>query len=68
MDPTVLATLIAQLIPLGIQVYNQIAAANPSTVPPLATILASADADWDAVAKAAQVQLSAPPPTGTPAV
>lgn len=67
MDPTALAALLAQLIPLGMQVYNQIQQANASTVPPLATILAAADADWDAVAKLAAEQLAAantPPAVG----
>lgn len=66
MDAAALAALIAQLIPVGIQVYNEIAAANPSTVPPLATVLAAADADWDAIAKQAQAQLN-PTTPATPA-
>ncbi len=60
MDPTALAALLAQLIPLGIQVYSQLEAANPSTVPALATVLAQADADWDAIAAAAKDQLNPP--------
>jgi hypothetical protein len=60
MDPVTLAALIAQLVPVGIQVYNQIQAANPDTVPPLSNVLAAADADWDAVAKQAQAQLNTP--------
>jgi hypothetical protein len=60
MDATSLANLLAQLIPVGIEVYNQIQQANQSTVPPLATVLAKADADWDAVAKLAQSQLTPP--------
>ena len=64
MPTAALAALIAQLLPLGIQVYNDIVAANPNAVPPLATILAQADADWDAVAKLAAAQLAPPtPPT-----
>ena len=62
MDPVTLAALIAQLVTTGIQAYEQLRAANPSTIPPLATILAAADADWDAVAKQAAVQLAAPAP------
>ena len=63
MDPIALASLLSQLIPLGLQVYNGIRAANPgSNLPPLETILATADADWDAVAKLAQAQLAAKPP------
>ena len=60
MDPTALAALIAQLVTTGLQVYAQLRAANPSTIPPLETILASADADWGAVATAAAAQLAAP--------
>lgn len=61
METTALAALIAQLLPLGIQVYNQIRAANPgANLPPLETILAAADADWDAIAKQAQAQLDTP--------
>jgi len=60
MDPTALAALITQLLAVGIQVYNELRAANPSTVPPLATVLAQADADWDAVAKEAAAQLNPP--------
>lgn len=55
--------LLAQLIPLGIQTYNAYEQANPGTVVPLATILANADADWDAVAKLAAAQLT--PPTSS---
>lgn len=65
MDPVALAALIAQLVTSGIQVYNGIKAANPDTVPPLETILAGADADWTAVATAAQAQLN--PPAAAPA-
>lgn len=60
MDPVALAALIAQLLPVGIQIYNQIAAANPATVPPLSTILVGADASWDQVAATAQGQLTPP--------
>lgn len=63
MGATALAALIAQLIPLGLQVYNEIAQANPSTVPPLENVLAAADADWDAVAKLAQSQITPAAPT-----
>lgn len=61
-EATALASLIAQLIPVGIQAYNGIRAANPgANLAPLETILAAADADWDAVAKQAQAQLAPPP-------
>jgi hypothetical protein len=60
MDPTALAALISQLLTVGIQVYNGLRAANPATVPPLATILAQADADWQAVANEAAAQLKPP--------
>ena len=62
MDPVTLAASIAQLVTDGIQAYEQLRAANPSTIPPLTTILAAADADWDAVAKQAAAQLAAPAP------
>ncbi len=62
MDPVSLAALIAQLVTTGIQAYEQLRAANSSTIPPLTTILASADADWDAVAKVAAGQLAAAVP------
>jgi len=61
MDASALAALISQLLLAGIQVYNQLRAANPSTVPPLTTVLAQADADWDAVAKEAAAQIVPPP-------
>jgi hypothetical protein len=62
MDPSALAALVAQLLQVGIQIYSQIEAAN-SSVPPLATVLAQADADWDAVAAQAKAQLNPPQPT-----
>ena len=62
MGAAAIAALIAQLLPLSIQLYNEIEAANPGTVQPLATILAAADADWDAVAAQAKAQLAAPNP------
>lgn len=58
MDPVTLAALIAQLVTTGMQVYEGLRAANPSTIPPLANILAAADMDWDAVAKVAAAQLA----------
>jgi hypothetical protein len=61
MDSVTLAALIAQLVTAGIQAYAQLRAANPSTIPPLETILAAADADWDAIATQAKAQLAAPP-------
>jgi hypothetical protein len=58
MDPVVLAQLLAQLIPLGMQVYTQIQQANAGALKPLSDVLAAADADWDAVAAAAAAQLA----------
>ncbi len=67
MDPVeveALVNLLAQLIPAGINLYTQLeqnsAGAN---VTPLATVLANADANWDAIAAAAKAQLNPPAPT-----
>jgi hypothetical protein len=57
MDPTVLATLLAQLLPLGIDLYNQIQQQYSGQVPALETILAKTDLDWDAIAAAANKEL-----------
>jgi hypothetical protein len=57
MPPVLLAQLIAQLIPLGLQVYNEIRNANPDQLPPIETILAQADAKWDDVIAAAKKEL-----------
>lgn len=62
MDPVALATLLSQLIPLGINVYTQIQQANANALVPIEQVLASADADWDAVIKQAQAQQQNPPP------
>ena len=59
MDPTAIAALVAQLITTALQTYSQIQAANASTVPPLSTILAAANADWKAVAVEAKTQTNA---------
>lgn len=60
-----LAALIAQLIPLGIQAYNEFLAANPNSgLPSTETILAQADANWAQVQQEAQAQIAAlTPPT-----
>jgi hypothetical protein len=58
MDPIVLANLLAQLLPLGIQVYTQIQQANSGTVKPIEEILANADVNFDSVIAAAQKQLN----------
>lgn len=63
MDPVALATLLSQLIPLGINVYTQIQQANANALAPIEQVLASADADWDAVIKQAQGQQTPPPAT-----
>ena len=59
MDPTALATLLAQLIPLGIQVYEQLVQANATQGQTTAQMLAQADTDWNAVITAAQKQTPA---------
>lgn len=48
MDPIAIAAGVEQLILLGVQVYKQIARAHP-TIKPLATILATADANFQQV-------------------
>ena len=67
MDPitiTAIANLLAQLIPAGINLYNQLEQnAQGASVTPLAPILANADQNWLAIAAAAQAQLNAPAPT-----
>lgn len=66
MNPLAIAQLLAQLLPLGIQLYKEIQSANSGTLPPVETILAAADANWDAVIFAAQAELNkaAQAPTG----
>jgi hypothetical protein len=58
MDPTTLAALIAQLIPLGINIYTQIQQANANTLKPIEQVLADADVNWDAIAVAAAAQIA----------
>lgn len=58
MDPTTLAALIAQLIPLGINIYTQIQQANANTLKPIEQVLAEADVNWDAIAVAAAAQIA----------
>ena len=70
MDPaTILAltNLLAQLIPAGISLYSQLEQNNSGVnVVPLATVLQGADANWDAIYAAAQVQLAKTPPPAQP--
>jgi hypothetical protein len=58
MDPTTLANLLAQLIPLGINIYSQIQQANANSLKPIEQVLAEADANWDAIAVAAAAQIA----------
>ena len=58
MDPTTLAALMAQLIPLGINIYTQIQQANANTLKPIEQVLAEADVNWDAIAVAAAAQIA----------
>jgi hypothetical protein len=51
-----LANLIGQFILQGITLYNELKAQD-ANVPPLTTILAQADTDWNAVLAAANAQL-----------
>jgi hypothetical protein len=57
MDPTALANLLAQLIPLGIQTYEQLVQANATAGQTTAQMLAKANADWQSVITEAQSQL-----------
>ena len=60
---TALVNLLAQLIPAGINLYSQLEQNSAGVnVVPLATVLANADANWDAIYTAAQAQLAAKPP------
>jgi hypothetical protein len=58
MDPVTLANLLAQLLPLGIKLYEEIQQANQDKLKPLAEILTAADSNWDAVATAAQAEIA----------
>jgi hypothetical protein len=56
------ANLLAQLIPMGIGVYNQIASANTEAgLKPIADILAAADANYAAIDAAAQAEIAKTP-------
>lgn len=57
MDPVVIAQLIASLLPSLIGLYGEIQQQYSGQVKPLAEILASADANWDAVATAAKGEI-----------
>lgn len=58
-----IANLIAELLPSAVNLYKEIAAsAQGSTLPPVETILAQADANWDTVANTAKQQLGQSPP------
>ncbi len=54
-----LMALLAQLIPLGMQAYQEWLTANPgSTLPPLADLVNQADANWKLVQQEAATQLA----------
>lgn len=54
-----IANLLAQLLPLGINIYNQIEAANQNAgLQPLADILAAADVNYKAIQAAAVAQFA----------
>ena len=61
MNGLAIAQLIASLLPSLINLYSQLAQEFTGQVPPLATILASADANWTEVATVAAQQAN----TGT---
>lgn len=61
-----LATLIEQLIPVAVSAYKEIAAAHAEAqLPPVETILAKADANWDAVTAAANAEIAKLNPPAT---
>ena len=61
MNFAALATLLEQLIPLGIQAYEQLVQ-NGSASKTTAELLAQADLNWDAIAATAKGQIP-PAPT-----
>lgn len=63
MNPVQIAQLLAQLLPLGIQLYKEIQAANSGSLASVETILAAADANWDAVIFAAQTEINKTTPS-----
>lgn len=58
MDPTALANLLAQLLPIGINLYMQIQKQYADQIPPLETILANSDANWQSIIDAANVEIN----------
>lgn len=59
MDPVTIATLVEQLILLGLQVRNQIAAQAPGvTLRPLADIIAEADGTFDQITATATDEIA----------
>ena len=65
MNPVAIAQLIASLLPSLIQLYNNIASQYSGQVPPIETILAQADANWNAIATAAQAEIKPGPGPGS---
>ena len=57
MEPVALANLLAQLIPLGINVYTQIQQANTEQLKPIEDVLALADKNWQSITDAANKEL-----------
>ena len=55
MTAAAIANLIATLLPTLIDAYKSLAATD-SSIPPLETLWAQADANWDAVIAAAKAQ------------
>jgi transcriptional regulator len=58
MDTIAIANLLSVLLPLGVKLYTEIQEANADQLKPIAEILAAADANWDAVAKAAHDEIA----------
>lgn len=54
-----LAQLLAQLLPLGISTYTQIAAANQDAgLKPIQDIIAAADVNFNSIEQAAQTEIN----------
>jgi hypothetical protein len=53
-----LANLLSLLIPLGVKAYTQIQQNHSDKLSPIADILASSDADWDAIKAKAKEQIA----------
>jgi hypothetical protein len=60
MNLAAIAALLEQLIPAGIQLYEQLVQNNATNGQTTAQMLAKADADWDTVSANAKARLTPP--------